>query len=344
MNFRRSTSFSILCCLLLTAPCASVARSPEFQTPNAATLRSKFVEALGKDFDLVKDEFKTQTPGGGIYWLAHLKPKRTGRFYLQHTYKDPHENYSHIEQEIRVGVAPQGCVRGLPFAATYTRICLGDTIIFPVEVNDFTNHQFKLIRADYPNADSDWKTFDDPRPEMLRSGFDPTAIANPVAELLRYEGSYSDKAALAYPGYLLQWYAVFEAMKPGRFNLEVTAANAASTGAFSTQPIIVVAPGAPLTVIPARETLRFFSKRKHGQERVAGSSGNSYVTDLMILQPGDRISLPYHTFTRNLEYERKFGAAIGVDPTDIKPVITVHPFSLDPNYNINEWLIDYLPK
>ena len=344
MNLRRSTSFSILCFLLLTAPFASVARSPEFQTPNAATLRSKFVEAFGKDFDLVKDEFKTQTPGGGIYWLAHLKPKRTGRFYLQHTYKDPHENYSHIEQEIRVGVAPQGCVRGLPFAATYTRICLGDTIIFPVEVNDFTNHQFKLIRADYPNADSDWKTFDDPRPEMLRSGFDPTAIANPVAESLRYEGSYSVNAALAYPGYTIQWYALFEALKPGRFNLEVSAVNAATTGVFRTQPIIVVAPGVPLTVVAAREELRFFSRRKHGRERLAGSSGNSYVTDLMILQPGDRISLPYHTFTRNLEDERRFGAGIGADPTDIKPVIIVHPFSLDPNYNINEWLIGYLPK
>jgi len=198
--------------------------------------------------------------------------------------------------------------------------------------------------ADDPKADSNWKTFDDPRPEMREPGFDRTPIANPLVELLRYEGSYSVKAALHYPGYTIQWYAVFEATKPGRFNLEVTAANASPTAASSAQPIIVVAPGAPVTMVVAQEKLRFFSKRKHGQARTASSSGNSYVTDFMILQPGDRISLPYHTFTRNLQYERRFGTSSGADPTGIKPVIIVHPFSLDPNYNINEWLIDHLPK
>jgi hypothetical protein len=332
----------IVVCLLLLFAGMSVGQTRKRKMLDAAVLRARLVAAFDQDFDLLKDEFKTRR-GGGIYWLAHLKPKRTGRFYLQHTYKDPHESYSHIEQEVRVGVAPKGCGRGLPFAATYTRICLGDTIIFPVCIDDFTRHRFKLIRADYPKADSDWKTFDDSRPEMRGPGFDRTPIANPVVELLRYEGSYSVKAALAYPGYTIQWYAVFEAMKPGRFNLEVTAANASTTAAFSIQPIIVVAPGAPVTMVAAQENLRFFSKRKQGQELRASSSGNSYVMDLMILQPGDRISLPYHSFTRNLQYEGMYGTGITADPTDIKPVIIVHPFSLDPNYNVNEWVVGFLP-
>src|SRR5207302_5824076 len=140
-----------------------------------------------------------------------------------------HENYSHIEQEVRVGVAPKGCGRGLPFAATYTRICLGDTIIFPVHINDFTHHQFKLINAEPLNAGSNWKTFDDPHSETRGPGFDEAPVANPVAEFLRYAGCYSLKAALGYPGYTLQWYAVFEAMKPGRFNLEVSAAGPPNT-------------------------------------------------------------------------------------------------------------------
>src|SRR6266850_5895324 len=333
----------IVVCLLLLLAGISVGQTRKRKMVDAAVLRARLVAAFDQDFELLKDEFKARR-GGGIYWLAHLKPKRAGRFYLRHTYKDPHENYSHTEQEIRVGVSPQSCRRGLPFAATYTRICLGDTIIFPVDIDDFTRHQFKLIRADYPNADSTWKTFDDPRPEIGGPGFDRTPIANPVDELLRYEGSYSVESALAYPGYTLQWYAVFEAMKPGRFNLEVTAANASSTVAFSTQPIIVVEPGAPVTVLAAWEELRFFSKGRHGQEWRAGSSGNSYVTDLMILQPGDRISLPYHTFTRNLQYEGRHGTGIAADPTDIKPVIIVHPFSLNLNYNINEWVVGFLPK
>jgi hypothetical protein len=335
----------IAVCLLLLLAGMSVGQTRKRKMLDVAVLRARLVAAFDQDFDLLKDEFKTRSVGhgGGIYWLAHLKPGRTGRFYLQHTYHDPHENYSHIEQEVRVGVAPKGCRRGLPFAATYTRICFGDTFIFPVYIDDFTRHQFKLIRADYPNAGNNWKTFDDSRPEMREPGFDRTPIANPAIESLRYEGSYSVKSALAYPGYTLQWYTVFEAIKPGRFNLEVTAANA-SRNAYYTHPIIVVAPGAPLTMMPAWEDLRFFSRSKHGQEQRGSSSGNSYVTDLMILQPGDRISLPYYSFTRNLEYEGRFGAGIGADPTDIKPVIRVHPFSLDPNFNINEWVVGFLPK
>ena len=302
---------------------------------------------FGQDFDLLKDEFKTRSVGGGTYWLPYLKPKRAGYFYLQHKYREHGGYYSHIEQEIRVGVGPQGCYRGLPFAATYSRICLGDTIIFPVNINDFTHHQFKLIKAEYSSAGRDWQTFDDPHPELRGQGFDQTPITNPLAEFLRYLGCYSVKAALAYPGYTVQWYAVFEAMKPGRFNLEVTAAapvNTSTSATSSTQPIIVIAQGAPVTMLVAREELRFFSRRKHGQEWLESSSGNSYVTDLRVLQPGDRIPLGYYSFTRKLEFAKRPGAGLELaDPADIKPVISLHPFSFEVDHEFNEWLIDQLP-
>src|SRR5260370_39472391 len=89
----------IAVCLLLLAG-MSVGQTRKRKMDDAAVLRARLVAAFDQDFDLVKDEFKTRSVarGGGIYWLARLKPKRTGCFCLQHTYHDRHENYSHIEQ------------------------------------------------------------------------------------------------------------------------------------------------------------------------------------------------------------------------------------------------------
>ncbi len=326
-----------------------------------ARLRVQFVAAFGKDFNLAKSEFKTRSNarGGGTFWLAYLEPKRTGYFYLQHRYQDSDPLYSHVEQEIHLGVGPKGCHRGAPYAGTYSRFCLGDTIIFPMLINNFTEHEFKLVKAEYSNGDSDWETFADLHSESSDQNLDQTPIANnPAAESLRYIGRSSHKMLHRSPGYTLEWYAEFEAVKPGRFNLEVSAAPrdsspgvpltgvASAASASSGVPIIVVARDTPVTMIAGHEEVRGYRMGFDGREYVSSTSGNSYMTSLMILQPGDRISLRYFSVVHRQESfgERSSGSEKSDKVDDVKPLISKHPFSLNADYDFNEWLIGYLPK
>ena len=104
-------SLSVFLRILLLTFLASVAVPAAEQKANAARpgksvdleqLRIKFVAAVGKDFEVVKDEMKRRSnaSGGGTYWLAHLKPKHPGSFKLiyRYNYNDPH--YSHVERAI----------------------------------------------------------------------------------------------------------------------------------------------------------------------------------------------------------------------------------------------------
>lgn len=82
--------FSRAVLILLIVSQLITAQSSKSKPADAATLRTKFIAAFEKDFDLVKDEMKTRTVerGGGTYWLAFVKPKRTGHFYLQYRYPE----------------------------------------------------------------------------------------------------------------------------------------------------------------------------------------------------------------------------------------------------------------
>jgi hypothetical protein len=80
-------------------------------------------------------------------------------------------------------------------------------------------------------------------------------------------------------------------------------------------------------------------------------SGDAYMTDLMILQPGDRISLQYFTTIRSRSYERREHAANDPRAGDSDlidkvppPLISKNPFALNTEYNFTEWLTDYLPR
>lgn len=335
--------------LLLAFAGATMGQSKQ-NLPDGVQLGMRFTEAFGQDFDLVKSEFKTRSNerGGGTFWLAYVQAKRAGHFYLQYRYKysDPH--YSHVERELRFSVGPKACRRGPPHAGTYGRFCLGDTIILPVMINRFTEHEFKLVKAEYA-GDKEEPTFDDRYPESRDQGLNKADVANPVAESLRYVGRNSHKMLHRNSGYTLELYAVFEAVKPGRFNLVVSLSpqgrrspNAPPPGV----PIIVVARDTPMTMIAGSEEVRGFTMGYDGREYVSSSSGNSYMTNLIILQPGARISLKYFSKVRRPEWEK--GRVAGLDASDplddAKPVITVYPFAIDAKYDFGEWLLAYLPR
>lgn len=314
---------------------------------DAASLRANFLAAFGNDFELVRDQVAVRTiaQGGGSFWLAHAKPLGPGHFSLTYSFKRDDQHYSHEEHEIYFTVAPKGCRRGPPTSGVYGRFCVGDTIIVPVFVSAGAGHRFKLTKQT-PAADEDWKSFAEKYPDNRDHQLDKTPVENP-GENLRYVGRSSYKAFHRSLGYTLYLSTEFEAVKPGKFNLLVSS-SAFEPGDSKNPvgiPIIVVNRDTPVTLIAGREEVRGYLMRNNGEERLFSTSGNSYMTSLMVLQPGDRVSFTYLTARRGAEFERQgYAREGGVDPAEkTLPVIGVHPFALDTKHDFGGWLLDYLP-
>jgi hypothetical protein len=337
-----------------------VRKEPARKLVDLEQLRSTFVAAVANDFELVKDEIKQRSnqSGGGTYWLALLKAKHPGTFKLSYRYNYNDPLYSHVERSFNLNIGRKSCRRGVPSYGSYFRFCLGDTIIFPVVINNFTEHEFMLKSTAYtPEQDAVWeKVYKEPRDESL----DQTAVNNPAADLLRYVGSSSYKLLHRNGGYTLEAQAVFEAQNPGRLNVglgaefpdwpsAVLSSVGVGNGGGSTS-IIIVSRDTPLTLLASAHEVEGYTRGYDGREYVSSTSGDGFMVDVIFLQPGDRISLKYYSTIRSARYERRehAGNNAGSDedaPEKVPPpVISKHPFALKTDYNFTEWLEDYLPR
>ena len=345
----------LLCLLCLNPIDTASAQKARENRPVTSTdreeLRRRFAASVGQDFEIVKDEFKSSpcSGGGGSYWLAYLKPKHAGSFSLtyRYNYNDPH--YSHVEREFTLNVGLAGCRRGVPSSGSYHRFCVGDTIIFPVAINNFTEHQFNLTSREYTKEqDAIWESVSaQPGDQQL----DRKQVKNPVADYLRYVGTDSHKLLHRNGGYTLENYAVFEAQQPGRFNLamgavfsDLPAAVLSGTSSSDGVPIIIVSRETPVTLLASHHEVRGYTMGFNDKEYCSSSSGDSFMTDVIILQPGDRISLNYYTTIRSAAYERS-ERSNPADPEIIPPPrISKLPFTLNGKSNFTGWLTDYQPR
>ena len=181
-------------------------------------------------------------------------------------------------------------------------------------------------------------------PPSEDAGLYRAEVPNPAARFLTYLGSrahYSPHRAL---GYTISFYATFEAVKPGSFNLAVgtpvSAAGpqtAAETAARSV-PVVVVGPRAPVTVLSSGDNVRGYT------ERFSSNSGNTYTTTPVILHVGERLTLEYITYShRGLSAGGENEEALEATVKDRVPAITLLPFYVDPARDFNEWLVEFLP-
>ena len=338
----------LVVCLLLFIFLPSAAAQSRKAVPKADALRAGLVSAAGRHFELVKGELKKRPDekGRDVFWLAHVRPRAPGYFVLRYRFKPDHKHYSHVEHQISFTVAPKGCRRGPQSYGVYERFCMGDTIIVPVIVSGARGHKFELTKR-APAADEDWRTLDEKYPDR-KKGLDTTPVENP-SENLRYVGHRPDVRHNRGLGYVLHLHAEFEAVKPGRFNLMVTASpNLVESSEMepASHPIIVVDRSASVTLIAGREIVQGFTRGRDGKEYASSTTGHGYTTNLIVLQPGDRISFAYFSVTRDGAFERGLtgGGVRAKDPAEeIKPVISVQPFSLETRYDHSGWLVDYLP-
>jgi hypothetical protein len=342
MSVPRLTCLIVLLVFSHLIPAASMAQSRS-EADRRSTLRARFIAAFSKDFDLIRDQLTTRSigRGGGTFWLAFVKAKRTGYFALQYRYREgrPKDIWEH---EIHFSIGPQGCRRGTPDSGVYGRFCLGDTIIIPVRVNNYSGHVFKLARAEYADG----------KEEPANSNFDTkdgdtSAVANPAAPILRYISRSAHRLYHIIPGYTLTLSALFEAQEPGRMNLLMIAEGESITGIRRVDglPIIVLPRDMPATLIAGHEEERSYIQERDGHERLFSSSSNRYMINVLVLQPGDRIQVGYFSIVRGSDYVAGRFGETGPDPSQhLKPVISVRPFAPDVEYGFTEWIVDYLPQ
>jgi hypothetical protein len=347
--------YAVLCVLLFGSIVPLIAQQTSTRKDLAAEpLRAKLATAIGADFEIAKDELRSRSnaSGGGTYWLVHVKAKHSGYFAFTYRYNYGDSHYSHVEREFNLNVGPMGCRRGPPSTGSYSRFCLGDTIILPIVINNFTEHEFSLKSREYTNEEN--AAFEKEYPRPGDQHLDDSAVANPVSEL-RYLGRTSHRLLHRNGGYTLEAYTTFAAERPGRFNLAVSSAlrstpadlSSPSTGLGSV-PIIIVARETPVTLLASRHEVRGYSKGYDGREWVSSTSGDAFMTELIILQPGDRIALKYHSSirSRETEWKERAGTVRNEPSTDDapQPQIVKRPFALMTNYDFTEWLVDYLPR
>jgi hypothetical protein len=350
-GFLRGAALAL--CLFVPAPAAQEKRPPVRR--DAAQLRRALRAALKGEFEIVRDELTRRSThdGAGAFWLVHVRPKRAGHFSLKYTYRydDPFDKtdrvYTHVTRAIPLVVGPRACWRR-PQVLNPTHLpCLGDTVILPIRLDayktTYTGHSFvftvhSVAAPDQPAGPEPWQATL-MRAEDGRLRTEP--VPNPLAEHLKYIGSAGHVAPHRNLGFTVNFYATFEAVSPGRFNISLSARPPGVTPAASARdasvPVIVVARGTPVTWLAAREDVR------ETEEGFGSTWGDHYYTSPVIMQPGERLTLGYGGFSvRGRDPEggiRRYEQTL-----DTPPVIRRLPFNVERDDHFNEWIVDHLPK
>ncbi len=307
---------------------------PVAATPDTARLHRALAAALGDDFHIVHTELHSDLrERGGTFWLVHALPRRAGMFELRYRYDyreltrpaDP--LYTHVEHTSYIRVGEQGCWR----RRQAKDACLGDTVILPFVVSD-TGHAFTLTFRDAGGTGLSGEADAQAAP-----GAD--SVPNPLSAHLRFLGAgrhHTPSRAATGRG-RTTFSAGFVAMAPGRFNLSLSSRPSAA----GSVPIVIVPRGQPVTVLLGREQIT----ARHETQGFASHWGNQYMTSVLLLQPGDPISLefmPPGVAGTLLPLSVSIDAAD--DPTgSIAPIITRFPFQVDPAHAFNAFVADHLP-
>lgn len=297
-------------------------------------LRSRFVAAFGADVELVGDELRERA--GATYWLASVRPRRTGQIVFRHTYQTPGYGYRYQDHEMRIFVGERGSRRRLRADLRPQHVSVGDLVLVPVRVGDgILGHAFRGDSRFPRYYHSELGTTYDERP--LTSG--PSVLrASDGAAVLRYLGREAVASVhRAGTQATLGLTAYFEATGVGRLNLELSARLPGALGVppgkvrAATCSIVVVPDDTAIATVVAEESIH----EKHDDSetpRVSSSGGTGYPVSVLMLRPGDRFALSYGTFVVSTRDEVADAA------NEAEPAIRTLPFEVDRSHGFTEWL------
>lgn len=345
-----STISAAMCIIFIiaaaaTAESASNRRAAQNRAVDKSSLRRAFIDEFGKDFQFIKGEMKTHTVESEkqSFWLAHIKPKRTGYFTLAYSYRYADKFYAEGAHRLPIAVSGNSCTRYPKVVRDIGYFCLSDTIIVPVRLDNRSKHVFSLEAKYAEPADIEkGREFYEYFLDRLNS----EKVENPLEPNLKYLGKYRTENLYRNGGGTFLHHAVFEAAAAGRFNLVISndsdTSKGGATGAFPSIPVLIVRPGTALTEIVPEERITYYTKGRD----YASDYKNSFESNFLILQPGEIFTAAFMFYMEKPWYldEEKTGepkrAPRNPNPS---PLIRRQPFSLPLNSGYNEWIIDYLP-
>jgi hypothetical protein len=339
-----SASLSLLLSVCaLSAQARSALPAQQNSKPDAARLRKLFVNTFGADLELLSDEVKDMGTSLGRYWLVRVRPRRSGFFVVRYgnLYRLKNRSFPFIDHELHIKVAERGCKRIFAKYRAYAYLCLGDSLLLPISLNDSTSLKFSRTSVDEKGARQEAEATEEPD-DLLLARLDQRAVENPASAYLKYLG----RGYHFMPHRDLSWITVtgraaFEVKSPGRFNLRLSAGGPEPLKADREGrgvPLIIMPDGAPLTLIAPQE--RTVSYDERGQPRVYNSQ--VYQVSVLFLQPGDLLSLAFFAgrWHRMTEEWKTIQPLI----KEVEPVIEQLPFSFKGGEGYDDWIIEYLPS
>jgi hypothetical protein len=317
----------------------AIGQSKSFDIEQA---RNAFKTVAGEHFELLGDELAglESEKRPGAYWLVKVKPKKPGHYAVKYVYKYNDKFYSEGENVIRFGVGGSPCDRHPHPEGGIARFCSNDTVILPVRAANRYEYTFEIKY-----------TFEgDPvysGPKRPSETADPVVpkIQNPLSSHLKFIGTgVSSRPHRSCCVTTYEYYAIFEAVSPGRFNIGVSLADKdkphaadMSTSFFGGgMPVVILDPGKPITYLAGYEDTINYSDNK----RFSSHSGGTFPTRLLILQPGDRVELRFLTFRddEKIGGEKKVG---GLQTADKLPAVEKYPFYVNPDWSYNAFIAQY---
>jgi hypothetical protein len=319
--------------------------------PDRNYLKKIFLETFDKDFEILDDELQEMpvSQGGGRYWLVRVRPKSVGFFVVRYNYREKDSVSPYGEREIHIKVGKPGCRRNSWRWHPYANLCLGDAVILPISLHNYTNFTFsrftKVERLKNRLAEEEAEVS---KPPDDTSSLNLQTVENPAAAFLKYVGrGFREAVHRDLRGVSVGFDAMFEAQRPGRFNLRLTGRAPEGLREYLMKDawegnyhIIVVPGGAPLTLLAPNENISSYDSPDSKEPR-SGSS-QTYQTSIIFLQPGDRVKLGYlgKGLRRDTEEYRRMKESF----KEVEPVIQLLPFSVKDAERYNDWIISYLPS
>lgn len=314
------------------------------QTADITQLQQILENELGKDFEFFKGDLKQHPVESekNQYWLAHVKPQRTGFFTIKYAYQFADKFYASGETEMKIAVGGKDCSRYPQVVREIGYFCLGDTIVIPVRISNFSKHTFEL-QTKYDtaeNVESSRKVYN-----YMLNRLDTEKVVNPIESNIQYLGKFRDENLFRNGGGIFTHYAVFEAKSIGRFRLNISyiyeneAETKSNVAIKATNPIIIINRGDSITSLVPIEKATFFIKDRS----YSSANTNSFESNLLILHPGEIFSIQFSTFRAQAWWEEKNGISESkAKKMNPKPIIQKEPFLLKKNEGYNEWLKDFV--
>ena len=268
--------------------------------PDGQTIEQAFREAMKDDWETVGHRVATAERLGPCC-LLEARPRGAGYFAVRcEVGHDPAVHKDRGERErytwfLAVGErgARRRHARGVYGSYTYPFACVGDSVTFPVSAHPMNvSHRFfpepfepretdvreKLDRASEPSADGDA-----PPPAARAREGPKVTVGNDAEEHLALLRASSDGMVSRGGDFALFYIAgVFEARKPGRFNVRVTAP-AESAMRLDGLSVVIVGDDAPLRTLATR------ADRVEYKGKVRVSSTEHVEPGTLFMRQGDRL-------------------------------------------------------